>query len=78
MYLNEAKAGGPNPTSDVLIQKAYEAKYNDVVSLFEKANKEDKLIAIIDSHLYYLLSQIELDNEYNKQTYEYIIKNLMI
>ncbi|EXB91065.1 TPA: DUF2971 domain-containing protein [Acinetobacter baumannii] len=74
VFLNEAKAGGPNPTIDVLIQKAYEARnFNDVISHFEKANKEDKLIAIIDSHLYYLLAQIELDRDSNKQIYEYVI-----
>lgn len=63
----EAKKGNANPTKEVIIKYAFEAKeYNDVISLIEKNLEEQKKIDN-QQRLYHILSSLHLGIDLNEE-----------
>lgn len=62
--LNEANKGNVNPTKSVIIMMAFRAsKYDDVINHYKKIPNDSFFKWCLDSHLYYLMSQLYLNYE---------------
>ncbi|HEM7157971.1 TPA: DUF2971 domain-containing protein [Acinetobacter baumannii] len=73
VYLELSKKGEPNPTKDLLIKKAFMAeKYQDIINIFEIAEANNEIFYDLGTYLFYLLSQLELDQKLNPKTLDYI------
>ncbi len=73
-YVKESEQGNPNPSRQVLIQKAFQAgEYEDVVTYHETAPTDDLHYRHdINGRLYYLLALSHLKQPVNKQILEFI------
>ncbi|WP_098732921.1 DUF2971 domain-containing protein, partial [Acinetobacter baumannii] len=73
IYLEESKKGDMNPTKSALIKKAYMAeKFLDVIELFELTADTEKLIFSLDTYLFYLLSQSELNLPISQKEFNFV------
>ncbi|MFX7251710.1 DUF2971 domain-containing protein [Acinetobacter baumannii] len=73
IYLEESKKGEMNPTKSLLIKKAFMAeKFLDVIELFELTADTEKLLFSLDTYLYYLLSQSELNLTISQKEFDFV------
>lgn len=73
VYLEESKKGEPNPTKDILIKKAFMAeKYQDIIKIFELALENNELFYTVETYLYYLISQTEINQKLNQEAFDYV------
>ncbi|MBU3847815.1 MAG: DUF2971 domain-containing protein [Candidatus Acinetobacter avistercoris] len=76
IYKEEAKKSKTNPIKDVLIHKAFLAdEFMDVITYYQEATD---IFNKLKPSLHYLLSQIALKQEIDKNIYEYIKEDLYL
>lgn len=72
-YKEEAKKGEPYPTKEALIHKAFLAdQFMDVINYYEEEKEKNNIIDKLKSSLYYLLSQVELNQNIDNKIYEFV------